>query len=301
MIGRHHGPLPSIAFPHDSYGHMLNILLLSDIHGNFPALAAIEQFFADEHFDLILNGGDSVVYAPFPSETLRWLRQHQAISILGNTDKKVIRLLQGKPLNKPRNIDKRIMYTSTAGQLDEEGRNDLFAMPAYLDLQLAVGDSGPVGRTVGLHHGSPGRTARVPLCRYPERALCRTRRRQPFRDHRHRSFPYPLPQADRRHPLHQPRLGRPDVRRRSAGQLRRAPPVRRCGRGRAFPHRLRHRDGDQGPGRLSAPGDLRQDVPGGKKTQLSNCTFRRKSATVATIPRPTRPRRHPTPIDSSTT
>jgi predicted phosphodiesterase len=146
---------PSSAFPYDDHNHMLNILLLSDIHGNFPALAAIEQFFADEHFDLILNGGDSVVYAPFPSETLRWLRQHQAISILGNTDKKVIRLLQGKPLNKPRNIDKRIMYTSTAGQLDEEGRNDLFAMPAYLDLQLAVGDSGPVGRTVGLHHGSP--------------------------------------------------------------------------------------------------------------------------------------------------
>jgi len=147
---------PSIAFPHDDHNnHMLNILLLSDIHGNFPALTAIEQFFAGESFDLILNCGDSVVYAPFPSETLRWLRRHQAISILGNTDKKVLRLLQGKDLNKPRKIDKRIMYTSTVSQLDEVGRLDLLAMPAYLDLQLAVDDGDSISRTVGLHHGSP--------------------------------------------------------------------------------------------------------------------------------------------------
>jgi predicted phosphodiesterase len=148
-------PIPSIAFPHDDHNHMLNILLLSDIHGNFPALTAIEQFFADESFDLILNGGDSIVYAPFPSETLDWLRGHQAISIFGNTDKKVLRLLQGKDLNKPRNIDKRIMYTSTVNQLDEVGHNDLLAMPIFLDLHLAVEDGDTVGRTVGLHHGSP--------------------------------------------------------------------------------------------------------------------------------------------------
>ncbi|MBM9529953.1 metallophosphoesterase family protein [Desulfoprunum benzoelyticum] len=134
---------------------MLNILLLSDIHGNFPALAAIEKFFAGEHFDLILNCGDSVVYAPFPSETLRWLKQHQAISILGNTDKKVNRLLLGKSINKPRNIDKRIMYTSTVSQLDEPGRRDLLAMPIFLDLHLAVGDDAAIVRTAGLHHGSP--------------------------------------------------------------------------------------------------------------------------------------------------
>ena len=134
---------------------MLNILLLSDIHGNFPALTAIEQFFADESFDLILNCGDSVVYAPFPSETLDWLKRHQAISILGNTDKKVLRLLQGKDLNKPRKIDKRIMYTSTADQLDEAGRLDLFAMPVHLDLRLAVGDGDSISRTIGLYHGSP--------------------------------------------------------------------------------------------------------------------------------------------------
>lgn len=134
---------------------MLDILLLSDIHANFPALTAIESFFAGRRFDLILNGGDSVVYAPFPAETLGWLRQHRAVSILGNTDKKVIRLLQGKELNKPRRPDKRIMYTSTAGQLDAAGRRDLLAMPVFLELRLAPGDAGTASRTVGLHHGSP--------------------------------------------------------------------------------------------------------------------------------------------------
>jgi len=154
---------------------MLNILLLSDIHGNFPALAAIEQYFAGEQFDLILNGGDTVVYAPFPSETLHWLRQHQAISILGNTDKKIIRLLQGKAINKPRNLDKRIMYTSTVSQLDAAGRRDLLAMPIYLDLRLAVADGDTASRTVGLHHGSPAEPheflfADTPIERFAELA-----------------------------------------------------------------------------------------------------------------------------------
>jgi len=259
-------PIPSIAFPHDDHNHMLNILLLSDIHGNFPALTAIEQFFADESFDLILNGGDSIVYAPFPSETLDWLRRHQAISILGNTDKKVLRLLQGKDLNKPRNIDKRIMYTSTVNQLDEVGHNDLLAMPIFLDLHLAVEDGDTVGRTVGLHHGSPAEPheflfADTPNTRFAELAAV-SRSEIIVTGHSHT-------------PYHKQVAGIHFI-----NQLRHSPPLCRFGEGRAFSHRLRYRGGDQGAVRLPAPRDICQDVPGGQKTQLNICTFRRKSATV---------------------
>ena len=45
---------------------MARILLISDIHGNFPALEAIGQEAGAETCDLILNGGDSTVYAPSP-------------------------------------------------------------------------------------------------------------------------------------------------------------------------------------------------------------------------------------------
>ncbi|KAB2890727.1 MAG: metallophosphoesterase family protein [Desulfobulbaceae bacterium] len=133
----------------------MNILLLSDIHGNYPALVAIEAFFAGHSFDMILNGGDSVVYAPFPTETLRWLERHQALSILGNTDKKVIRLLQGKELRKPRNKEKLVMYTSTADQLDKRGRKYLQSLPLSREISLPRGDGSLPEQMIGLHHGSP--------------------------------------------------------------------------------------------------------------------------------------------------
>ena len=135
----------------------MNILLLSDIHGNFPALVAIESYFIGHTFDLILNGGDSVVYAPFPTETLGWLERHQALSILGNTDKKVIRLLQGRELRKPRNEEKRVMYTSTVDQLDKRGKRYLQSLPIFLDIRLPQTAGILPVQTIGLHHGSPAK------------------------------------------------------------------------------------------------------------------------------------------------
>ncbi|MDY0349733.1 MAG: metallophosphoesterase family protein [Desulfobulbaceae bacterium] len=124
------------------------ILLLSDIHGNFPALAEIDRRCRGEGIDIILNCGDATVYAPFPNETLHWLREHQAVSILGNTDTKVLRLLEGGSFKKPRKAEKRIMYEWTAGQLRAENREYLAAMPNRARLVVE-------GFRIGLFHGSP--------------------------------------------------------------------------------------------------------------------------------------------------
>lgn len=133
----------------------MNILLLSDIHGNYPALMAVEKYFAADHFDSLLNCGDSLVYAPFPNETLQWLERHRAISILGNTDKKVIRLLQGKVLQKPGNKEKRIMYTSTASQIDDTAKTHLLRLPISLCLRVALPEMKNEIWSIGLFHGSP--------------------------------------------------------------------------------------------------------------------------------------------------
>ncbi|MBU0947079.1 MAG: metallophosphatase family protein [Proteobacteria bacterium] len=126
----------------------MKILLLSDIHGNYPALSAIETYFQGTSFAAICNCGDSLVYAPFPNETLHWLRDHQACSILGNTDKKVKKLLLGKPLTKPKNAEKRIMYTWTAEHLEPIARDYLFSLEnSYM---LTIG-----GQDICLFHGSP--------------------------------------------------------------------------------------------------------------------------------------------------
>ena len=55
----------------------MNILLISDIHANFPALVAVETFFRKTPFDAVINAGDSLVYAPFPNETLAWLQKNR--------------------------------------------------------------------------------------------------------------------------------------------------------------------------------------------------------------------------------
>lgn len=126
----------------------MKILLLSDIHGNYPALEAVSNFFQDTTFAAICNSGDSLVYAPFPNETLHWLQEHNVHSIIGNTDRKVKRLLKGKVFKKPQKDEKRIMYTSTAEQLDHAARDHLFSLKKSLRFSMK-------GRSICLFHGSP--------------------------------------------------------------------------------------------------------------------------------------------------
>ena len=75
------------------------ILLLGDIHANYPALKAIEKYINPARFDCIINTGDLTVYGPFPNETIQWFRDREkGISILGNTDQRVLRILKGRRL-----------------------------------------------------------------------------------------------------------------------------------------------------------------------------------------------------------
>ncbi len=135
----------------------LQILLLSDIHGNYPALMSIEEKLPTINFDFIINCGDSIVYAPFPNETLEWLRKREVISILGNTDKKVIKILQGKSFKKPGKIEKRIMYTSAAAELNRQNRDYLLSLKKSQQLQLYLGSKRKRSNDLqlGIFHGSP--------------------------------------------------------------------------------------------------------------------------------------------------
>ncbi len=131
------------------------ILLLADIHGNYPALTAVGRHFAGESFAHIIHCGDALVYAPFANETINWLAAQGAITILGNTDRKVKKLLTGKSFNKPRQADKRLMYSSTADSLSAANRAILLSWRKSARLQLPPGGGGQVGITIGIFHGSP--------------------------------------------------------------------------------------------------------------------------------------------------
>jgi len=139
----------------------MRVLLLSDIHGNLPALLTIEHFFDGQPFDAVLNCGDSTVYAPFPNETLQWLQEKKACSILGNTDQKVITLLQGSTFKKPHDEEKRVMYRSTMESLNSQSKTYLLALPDSQQLELA-------GYRIGLFHGSPDHPRELLFAQTPD-------------------------------------------------------------------------------------------------------------------------------------
>jgi predicted phosphodiesterase len=154
----------------------MRILLISDIHANFVALEAVAARFPPQGFDLILNGGDSVVYGPFPNETIDWLKSYGALSILGNTDRHVITLLEGNTFKKPRKAEKRIMYGWTAAELREENRRWLRNQPLARDICTPPDTLNHGQKTIlAMYHGSPADPdeflfATTPICRYHELA-----------------------------------------------------------------------------------------------------------------------------------
>lgn len=61
----------------------MRTLVISDIHGNWPALRAV----AERPFDAVISLGDLVGYGPFPRECVNWVRENALISIQGNHDR----------------------------------------------------------------------------------------------------------------------------------------------------------------------------------------------------------------------
>lgn len=61
----------------------MRILVISDIHANWPALQAIIDA---EPYDCLMVGGDLVSYGPHPSEVVDFIRSHATMCVRGNHD-----------------------------------------------------------------------------------------------------------------------------------------------------------------------------------------------------------------------
>ena len=127
---------------------MKKILLLGDVHANYPALKAIGQFIKPNRFDRIVNTGDFTVYSTFPNDTIQWFRKRKkTISILGNTDRKILRILKGKKLKKPKKNEKRVMYFWTSENLLPENIAYLKSLPQKTDFTVGC-------FRIGVFHGT---------------------------------------------------------------------------------------------------------------------------------------------------
>jgi putative phosphoesterase len=62
----------------------MKTLILSDIHGNLPALEAILD--CERNYDQCVFLGDVVDYGPFPKECIAFLRKNMSYGVIGNHD-----------------------------------------------------------------------------------------------------------------------------------------------------------------------------------------------------------------------
>jgi len=64
----------------------MKVAILSDIHGNLPALEVVDKDLAYQRPDAIYCLGDTVGYGPYPGECVDWVREKANIALQGNHD-----------------------------------------------------------------------------------------------------------------------------------------------------------------------------------------------------------------------
>jgi len=125
------------------------IALISDIHGNLPALEAVLGDAARHDHDEIWNLGDMLGYAPFPNEVLRTLREVHAVNLIGNYDLKVLdfKRQQAKWKHK-KSPAKYVGFQWNDAELLDDGRAFLTSLPEQVRRPIN-------GIEALLVHGSP--------------------------------------------------------------------------------------------------------------------------------------------------
>lgn len=80
----------------DTYGPVRRVAVLSDVHGNVPALEAVLADVERADVDLIVFPGD-VTWGPEPQETVEIIRAlgDRAVCVQGNADRAVLELVAG--------------------------------------------------------------------------------------------------------------------------------------------------------------------------------------------------------------
>jgi predicted phosphodiesterase len=130
--------------------------LMSDIHGNLPALEAVLADVEARRPDAVHHLGDLVGYAPWPNEVVRSLEEHRVTGVAGNYDSTVATDFKhcGCRYEDARQEElAHLSYDWTRRHVSAETRSRLAALPFRLDLRPNGGHL--AGPTVTLVHGAP--------------------------------------------------------------------------------------------------------------------------------------------------
>jgi putative phosphoesterase len=127
------------------------VAVITDIHGNLPALEAALSRVEELGIDEVYCGGDLVGYGPWPNEVCRLLEQHGIPTIYGNYDYSIARDMAdcGCAYRDPH--DQELGELSIAWTLEHtDPASKGFMRELPFDLRFELG-----GKRVRLVHGSP--------------------------------------------------------------------------------------------------------------------------------------------------
>jgi len=145
------------------------IALLSDVHGNLPALEAVLADAAQNGAGAVWNLGDFLGYAPFPNAVIQALRDAEAVNVVGNYDLKVLAFEQKKEKWKRKKApEKYIAFAWNHEHLSGDSRAFLESLPEQSRREVN-------GLSALLVHGSPASVAELlgratPAARFRELA-----------------------------------------------------------------------------------------------------------------------------------
>lgn len=125
------------------------IALIGDVHSNLLALEAVLDHANGQRAEAIWNTGDFVGYGAFPDEVIQRLREQGDMQVIGNYDKKVLKVKKKqRKWVKTKNPLKLMAFDWTYDHLSRTSLDYLRSLPKEIRGEIG-------GRRYLLTHGSP--------------------------------------------------------------------------------------------------------------------------------------------------
>jgi len=129
---------------------MIRVALLSDTHANASALRAVLSEVESLGCERVLCCGDVVGLGPEPNEVIDALRAVKAMTVVGNVDRNVLRVLKRQErYRKSGKLEKWVSYGWTWNVLTQENRFWLAQLEQHARCRVG-------GKRVYITHGLPG-------------------------------------------------------------------------------------------------------------------------------------------------